>query len=223
VNGEGTLPAGEAAAPAEDALQRAARAPDEAWVADLRAPDGTPCAAAALERLRTLVAGAVRKATAGSAPDAGTLDDLIQVATLRVLRNLERFEGRSKFATWAWAVAVRAAFGELRRAAYRARGEGLAESGAEELATPAAPPERRAMRQEIVEILERLIAEELTERQRTAILGELAGTPQEELLATLGGNRNALYKLLHDARQKLKLGLLGAGVCDDQVREAFDL
>jgi len=142
---------------------------------------------------------------------------------VHVLGNLERFEGRSKFSTWVYAVAVRAALGELRRATYRRPGQELPRSEAEELESGVRSPPQRAERQEIVELLHRIIEQELTERQRTAILGELAGQSQEELLATLGLNRNALYKLLHDGRRKLKQGLLAAGILDDQVREAFDL
>lgn len=189
----------------------------ETWLAELRAEDPE-----AQRRLQALVAGAVRKAVGGQVVDEATLDDLIQVAVVRVLRNLHRFEGRSKFSTWAWAVAVRAAFSELRRASVR-QAAGLPTGEALELASTAPPPERGVERQEIVEIMQRVISAELTERQRLALLGELAGRPQEDLLAELGLNRNALYKLTHDARRKLKQGLLAAGICDDQVREAFDL
>jgi hypothetical protein len=47
--------------------------------------------------------------------------------------------------------------------------------------------------------------------------------PQAELAARLGLNRNALYKLGHDARQKLKRGLLAAGVTEDDVRDVFEI
>ncbi len=207
MSGEGTAAAREPGPPAES----------EAWLAELRAGDP-----AALRRLQALVTGAVRKAVAGQALDEATLEDLVQVAVVRVLANLQRFEGRSKFSTWAWAVAVRAAFSELRRAGVRET-SALSTAEADEPATAALPPERRVERQEIVEVMQRIIAAELSERQRRAILGELAGQPQEELLAALAVNQNALYKLTHDARRKLKQGLLAAGIHDDHVREAFDL
>lgn len=198
-------------APRESALE------GETWLAELRAEDPD-----AQRRLQALVAGAVRKAVGSQVVDEATLDDLIQVAVVRVLRNLQRFEGRSKFSTWAWAVAVRAAYSELRRASVR-QSSGLPTGEALELASAAPPPERGVERQEIVEVMQRVIAAELSERQRLALLGELAGRPQEEMLASLGLNRNALYKLTHDARRKLKQGLLAAGICDEHVREAFDL
>lgn len=194
---------------------------NEQWVEELRLA-GAAGESAQLA-LRELVTGAVRKALAGRrALDEATLDDLVQVASLHVIQHLDRFEGRSKFTTWAYAVAVRAAFTELRRSTYRPSDD-LANDGADEPASDGTEPARWAEQDEIVEIMHRVIADDLTERQRKAILGELSGTSQEELLADLGINRNALYKLVHDARKKLKQGLGAAGICDDQVREAFDL
>ncbi len=37
----------------------------------------------------------------------------------------------------------------------------------------------------------------------------------------LGTNRNALYKLLHDARKRMLRGLSEAGITAEEVREAF--
>lgn len=196
------------------------RRTNEQWLADLR--DEGPAGEAAQRDLHRMVAGAVRKAlaTQGSLDDA-RLDDLAQVATLQVLAKLDRFEGRSRFTTWAYAVAVRAALGELRKSSYRDGGEPLSEAA--DVAAETEPPTASLERGEIVETMHRIIEEQLTEKQRAAILGELAETPQDELIAQLGTNRNALYKLVHDARQKLKVGLRAAGICDDEVRRAFDL
>ena len=47
--------------------------------------------------------------------------------------------------------------------------------------------------------------------------------PQEEIARQLGIGRNALYKLGHDARKRLKARLIAAGVTDEDVRAAFDL
>lgn len=199
---------------------RTRRSNDE-WLRALRRPDG-PDGLAAQEELRGLVLNALRRATANQGNvDAATLDDLTQVALLQVLSKLDRFEGRSQFTTWAYSVAVRAAFTELRRSRYREAS--VDESVAAAVPDEAAEPAERSEREEIVEVLNRVIEEDLTERQRTAVRGELAGRPQAELLSELGINRNALYKLLHDARKKLHGALCAAGICDDEVREVFDL
>lgn len=204
-------------------LQRPSeRRTDETWLRELRAPG--PEGAAAQEDLRARVREAVRRAVGAAGVDEPTLDDLTQVALVHVLRQLDRFEGRSRFTTWAWSVAVRAALAELRRSAYRASGEALdGPEGGREPTSLAPPPHGGLERAEIVALMHRVIDRELTERQRTALLGELEGTPRAELLERLGSNPNAFHKLLHDARKKLRDGLCSAGICDDEVREAFDL
>ena len=54
--------------------------------------------------------------------------------------------------------------------------------------------------------------------QRVAVVGELRGLPTSEIAARLGTNRNALYKLHHDARRKLRDGLVAAGYGAADVR-----
>ena len=51
----------------------------------------------------------------------------------------------------------------------------------------------------------------LSERQRTAVLAELHGLPTVEIAARLETNQNALYKLVHDARKKLRTALQDQG------------
>lgn len=191
---------------------------NEEWLGARRGAG--PAADRAQLHLRSLLAGALRKATSRFSPDDATLEDLTQVALLRVLEKLDRFEGRSRFTTWAYSVAVHAAFAELRRSrGPRTTGEAAAAEVSDDQADPTAPVEQR----EIVDLLHRIISDQLTERQRAAVLGELRGTPRDQLAAELETNRNALHKLLHDARSKLRHGLEAAGIFDDDVRRAFDL
>jgi RNA polymerase sigma-70 factor (ECF subfamily) len=55
---------------------------------------------------------AVCRRIAGSTRDA---DDAAQEAMIRVVRNLDRFDGRSAFATWVYRIATNTALDELRR------------------------------------------------------------------------------------------------------------
>ena len=71
----------------------------------------------------------------------------------------------------------------------------------------------------LLEALHRAIRNSLTERQRTVILGELAGVPSGVLVERLETNSNALYKLHHDARKKLKRALNDVGYSDEDVRQ----
>jgi RNA polymerase sigma-70 factor (ECF subfamily) len=66
-----------------------------------------------------------------------------------------------------------------------------------------------------------LIDSELTDRQRTALTADLGGMPLPQIAEKLGSNTNSLYKLLHDARKRLRRGLEAAGFTIDDVREAW--
>ena len=50
----------------------------------------------------------------------------------------------------------------------------------------------------------------------------LEGMPIAEVARRMGTNQNALYKLLHDARKKLKLRMEAAGLSPQEVLAAFD-
>jgi RNA polymerase sigma-70 factor (ECF subfamily) len=45
--------------------------------------------------------------------------------------------------------------------------------------------------------------------------------PQDEIARQLGSNRNAIYKLTHDARKRLKRGLEAAGYAAADIQAAF--
>ena len=59
--------------------------------------------------------------------------------------------------------------------------------------------------------LKRAIDEALTERQREALLATLGGLPMVEVARRIGSTRGALYKLLHDARLRLRAHLEAEG------------
>jgi len=48
------------------------------------------------------------------------------------------------------------------------------------------------------------------------------GMALEEVAKRMGTNRNALYKLLHDARKKLKKQLAREGLQIDEILAAFE-
>ena len=56
----------------------------------------------------------------------------------------------------------------------------------------------------------------LTPRQRQVLVASvLEGVPIDVLAERLGSNRNALYKTLHDARQKLRAHVAAAGYLEE--------
>lgn len=155
------------------------------------------------------------------------LEDFTQEALLRILDRLDQFSGRSKFTTWAYSIAINTAFAELRRKRWQDVSlEGLLADGAQ-LTEPEIMPEASAdgdeERVRLIAALRRAIEEQLTDKQRAIIAGELREIPFDQIVELLGTNRNAAYKLMHDARRALKNHLLEAGISAHDIRTAFTL
>lgn len=155
-------------------------------------------------------------------------DEVVQETLLRVLDHLSSFEGRSKFTTWVHKIAVRIALTELRRKRWQdvsldeltESREAPASLGL--MADPTAGPEAAAEQSDLIERIQRIIAEELTEKQRTALLAiGSQGIPMSIVADRMNMNRNALYKLLYDARLKLKLRLAAEGLKPEDVLHVF--
>lgn len=193
------------------------------WMHDLRSPANAQEAMMDLRRL--LLRGLARSLQARAYVDEAFLEDVVQQAMMRILDNLESFQGRSRFTTWAMSIAVRTAMSELRRKRWRDVSlESLTDHG--ELTPPLAVDDTRDLHQQaeqqaIVDRLRQLIDTELTAKQRTAIMADLHGMPLEEIARRTGSNVNAVYKLLHDARKRLKRGLEAAGYSAEDVQAAF--
>ncbi len=158
-------------------------------------------------------------------------EDLAQDATLRVMDNLDSFRGDSRFTTWATKIAVRLAISDLRRSRYKdfsldgltAEGEVLPSAG-DTFPTHTAPtPENATERADVMMKIERALREALTERQYQALSAvALQDVPLEIVAERLGTNRNALYKLLHDARRKLRQHLEAQGLSTDYMLKLFE-
>lgn len=182
-----------------------------------------------LADLRTLLMKGLRYAMADRpAVSEVDLEDFVQEALLKILSGLDTFRGESRFTTWAQKIAVRVAFTELRRRRWRdvSLEEVTASSGTDFLpdtvADPAAGPEQHALQHTLLTTLSQTIDEELTERQREALVAvSIRGMPLEEVARRMGTNRNALYKLLHDARQRLKKQLMSRGLSPRDILAAF--
>ena len=83
-------------------------------------------------------------------------------------------------------------------------------------------PEKAAERDDVLEKIELALKESLTERQYQALVAvALKGIPMDVLAERMGSNRNALYKLIHDARRKLKARLESEGISTDYMMNLF--
>lgn len=191
------------------------------WPARLRG--GSDTRAAALEELRGVLERGLTRALRGRYDGVVGVDDIVQVSLVRILDALDSFRGESRFTTWALSIAVRVAMSEMRRKYYRDVSlEG--EDGSirfDPVDTGHPSPEASETRARLCEVLERQIEVVLTDKQRTAIRGALAELPVEVIAERLGSNRNAVYKLLHDARTRLKEGLEASGFTVEDIRVAI--
>jgi RNA polymerase sigma-70 factor (ECF subfamily) len=205
---------------------------NESWLTDLRA-DGD-IKSAALDDLRSVIQKglpyALSRWLSPSLPQFESLvEEVTQDTLLRVLDQLDTFEGRSQFTTWVHKIAVRIALTELRRK--RWRDSSLDELTENEDAPPPpglladtqASPETNAERADMLARVSRVIEEELTDRQRQAlILLGVQNMPMEDAARKLKTNRNALYKLLHDARLRLKARLAMEDISANEVLALFE-
>ena len=200
---------------------------NQEWLAELRGPGRE----GALADLRSLLVRGLRYALADrSSATEADLEDFAQDALLKILDGLDSFRGESRFTTWATKIAVYVAFTELRRRRWQDVSlQDLITQYDNGDFTPAvltdsAPtPEQQATQQMLLEMVQRLISEELTERQRTAMMAVMmGGMPMEEVARRMGTNRNALYKLLYDARRRLKKRMMAQGLSPQKVLAAFE-
>jgi RNA polymerase sigma-70 factor (ECF subfamily) len=157
-----------------------------------------------------------------SGPDLEALaEDCAQDALVAILGTLDAFRGDSRFTTWAYGFAVNIALVAARREGWkRVPLDELLRSGAAESFEPGpdADPGRAALRAEAWTAIRDAIARDLTERQRQALTAVvLQDVPLDELVRHWGSNRNAVYKLLHDARRKLKARLAARGLEAEEV------
>jgi RNA polymerase sigma-70 factor (ECF subfamily) len=197
---------------------------NEQWLAELRGanPD---------EALADLYDLLVRGLTAAFGSYGGGVEanfgDFAQEALIRITDNLDSFREESRFTTWAQKIAMNVAFTELKRSRWRdvslqdlfARREAADLGPADTQLTP----EQLAYQNMVLGELRRMVDEELTDRQREAVVAViLEGMPISEVARRMGTNQNALYKLLHDARRKLKRQMEAAGFSPQEVLAAFE-
>ena len=77
-------------------------------------------------------------------------------------------------------------------------------------------PARESEWRDLLAALRRAVDTELTARQREVFVAIVVhGVPLDALAVRLGSNRNALYKMMFDARRKLRAALAANGYLDD--------
>ena len=208
------------------------RRSNEEWLSSLRS-DGAARDSALADLREIILAGlpyALSKSIDQNDPRfPAFLEEVAQETILRATARLDTFQGRSQFTTWVHTIAVHIAFTELRKAKTREISLDQLQDGFDGEDQPHELPdgkpevENSVERSEMVSTVLRVIQSELTEKQRTALLAVvIQDLPLDEVARSMGIEVNALYKLLHDARVKLKKRLETLGLAPSEIMAAFD-
>lgn len=153
------------------------------------------------------------------------VEDVAQDALLKVLDNIHSFRGESKLTTWAMKIAVREGLTELRLKRYNdisiedlKPNDDSREVFSLTVASGDTSPDRSLHESELVDKVMKIINTELTDKQKQAINAlMIQGLPVPVVAKQMDTNRNALYKLVHDARLKIKNKLELEGINPDQM------
>lgn len=179
---------------------------------------------AALEELRTVLVRGLTAAIRARYDNRIQADDIVQDALVKILDKLDTFEGRSKFTTWAMTIATRMAISTMRRRHFKdVSMSALTKESLkfEPSASSETPAEDLDEKDKILIKLRELIDSSLTPKQRDAVHSLLNGMPVEVFAEKTGSNRNAVYKLIHDARTKLRRGFEQAGYQAEDINTVF--
>ncbi|MEL7833095.1 sigma-70 family RNA polymerase sigma factor [Fodinibius sp. Rm-B-1B1-1] len=153
------------------------------------------------------------------------VEDVAQDALLKVLDNIDSFRGNSKLLTWAMKIAVREGLTELRLKRYDdisiedlKPDDESREVFSLSIASDGTSPDRAVHESQLVEKVLHIINEELTDKQKQAINAlMIQGLPMPAVVKQLDTNRNALYKLVYDARKKIKNRLDVEGIDPNEM------
>jgi RNA polymerase sigma-70 factor (ECF subfamily) len=157
-------------------------------------------------------------------------EDCAQDALIAVLDHLHEFRGESKFTTWAYKFSINIALTTGRRE-WR-KGVSL-----DQLTDHTEPvewlspehhdlinPDHSLLQQEVFETIRETIRDELTEKQRQVLKWMVFDeVPMDVVVQHMRSNRNSVYKLLHDARLKVKRRLLMQGFGTDDALALFSM
>ena len=189
------------------------------WLVELRSQG--PVRERARSRLHAMLlraarAEAFRRRDFLPADLVGDLDDLcLQAANdalVAVLGKLDGFRGASRFTTWAYKFALLEVSVRLRRRAWIKRRVALDDVSWGRLADPARGPDRSVEHDEFLLAVRNLVDATLTENQRRVFLAVVAEEiPIDVIAERMGGSRGAVYKMLHDARRKLRAAMAAVG------------
>jgi RNA polymerase sigma-70 factor (ECF subfamily) len=138
-------------------------------------------------------------------------------AMLAILAKLARFRGESRFTTWAYRFVILEVSSKLGRHYWSNAPTALDAEQWERLPDRLGiDPAQQAESAGILAEVRRVIDGELTAHQRRIFVAIVVdGIPLDALAAKLGLQRNAIYKVIFDARRKIRTALVANGYLED--------
>ncbi|MGH3201837.1 MAG: sigma-70 family RNA polymerase sigma factor [Streptosporangiaceae bacterium] len=139
-------------------------------------------------------------------------------ALMAITGKLGRFRGESRFTTWAYKFVIFEVSAKVGRHFWRHPNVPLDAGDWDRLPDRFGfEPAREAEWRDLLAALRRAVDAELTPRQREVFVAVvLNDVPLDALAVKLGSTRNALYKMMFDARRKLRAALAANGYLDDE-------
>jgi len=194
-----------------------------AWLRRLGATGGEQQAAERElhARLVRIALAEVRRRAASTPVTGPELDDVAHQAAgdamLALLAKLGDFRGESRFTTWAYRFVILEVSSKLGRHYWRNPPAVLDAGQWERLPGGLGfDPARHAELAGILAEVRRVVDDELTAHQRRVFVAIVVdGIPLDALAVRLGLRRNAIYKVIFDARRKIRRALVANGYLEE--------
>ena len=138
-------------------------------------------------------------------------------ALMAITAKLSQFRGESRFTTWAYRFVIFEVSAKLGRHFWRRPDVRLEAEDWDRLPSRLGfEPARESEWRDLLAALRRAVDTELTARQREVFVAIVVNdVPLDALAVSLDSNRNALYKMMFDARRKLRAALAANGYLND--------
>jgi RNA polymerase sigma-70 factor, ECF subfamily len=138
-------------------------------------------------------------------------------ALMAITVKLGQFRGESRFTTWAYRFVIIEVSAKIGRHFWRRPDVWLDAEDWDRLPDRFGfEPARASEWRDLLAALRRAVDTELTARQREVFVAIVVNdVPLDAVALRLGSNRNAVYKMMFDARRKLRAALAANGYLDD--------
>ena len=137
-------------------------------------------------------------------------EDLAQESFVKAFRSIASFQGRSRFYTWLYSIAINVVISHRRKMASRRRSahvslhEGPTGQPGIDVLDRSDPPEAATERREVGERIEQAIAELDDDYRTVVVLRDIEGFDYESIAQVLGCPQGTVKSRLHRARLALR-------------------